>query len=100
MVYVSIYPELADDFDVLKDALLKLKLNDAALTFEPESKESLGRGFRCGFLGSLHAEIISERLQREYNLNLIISSPSVIYKIIDKKDQARLIISAIAWPKD
>lgn len=100
MVFASIYPEIPDDFDLLKDALSKLKLSDAALTFELESREALGRGFRCGFLGSLHTEIVSERLQREFNLNLIISSPSVVYKIIDKNNKELLIRSTSDWPKD
>ncbi len=73
MVFASIYPENPDDFDLLKDALNKLKLNDASLIFERETKEFLGRGFKCGFLGSLHAEIVCERLKREFGLNLIIS---------------------------
>jgi GTP-binding protein LepA len=98
MVFASFYPELADQFDLLKNGLAKLKLNDASLFFEPETKEYLGRGFRCGFLGSLHAEIISERLRREYGFNLIISSPSVIYKVINKKGIPSYIYSAQDWP--
>ena len=80
MVFASLYPENPDDFDLLKEALAKLALNDPALLFEPESKEALGRGFRCGFLGTLHTEIVSERLDREFGLKLIISTPSVVYK--------------------
>ncbi len=94
MVYASLYPENPDDFDLLKDALSKLKLNDPSLVFEQETKESLGRGFKCGFLGTLHAEIISERIRREFGFNLIISSPSVVYKVDDK-----LIYSATDWPE-
>ena len=93
MVYASLYPENPDDFDLLKDALSKLKLNDPSLVFEQETKESLGRGFKCGFLGTLHAEIISERIHREFGFNLIISSPSVVYKVDNK-----LIYSAADWP--
>ncbi len=93
MVYASLYPENPDDFDLLKDALSKLKLNDPSLVFEQETKESLGRGFKCGFLGTLHAEIISERIHREFGFNLIISSPSVVYKADNK-----LIYSAADWP--
>ena len=98
MVFASLYPEKADQFELLKNGLAKLKLTDASLYFEPETKEHLGRGFRCGFLGSLHAEIISERLRREYGFNLIISSPSVIYKITDKKGTSSYIYSAQDWP--
>ncbi len=97
MVFASLYPENPDNFDLLKESLNKLKLNDAALTFEPELKEALGRGFRCGFLGNLHAEIVSERIWREYNLNLIISTPSVLYKIIDKQNQELFIKKAADW---
>ena len=86
MVFASLYPEDPDDFGALKVALSKLKLNDPALVFEQEMKEALGRGFNCGFLGTLHIEIISERLQREFGLNLVISTPSVVYKIINQKD--------------
>jgi GTP-binding protein LepA len=98
MVFASLYPENPDDFDVLKVALGKLKLNDPALVFEQEMKEALGRGFNCGFLGTLHIEIISERLQREFGLNLVISTPSVVYKIFDNKNKEILIHSASDWP--
>jgi len=95
MVYASLYPASADNFDDLKEALVKLKLSDPSLTFELESKESLGRGFRCGFLGTLHAEIISERIKREFDIDLIISSPSVAYMVNDQ-----LIYSASDWPNN
>ncbi|MDP2909615.1 MAG: translation elongation factor 4 [bacterium] len=98
MVFASLYPEDANDFDILKDALSKLKLNDPSLVFEPETKEALGRGFRCGFLGTLHAEIISERLRREFDLNLIISTPSVVYKITDNGKE-KFIYTASDWPE-
>src|SRR3989344_1715836 len=78
MVFASFYPENPDDFELLKVALSKLKLQDPALVYEAEMKEALGRGFRCGFLGTLHVEIISERLEREFGLGLVISTPSVI----------------------
>jgi len=98
MVFASLYPENPEDFDLLKVALSKLKLNDPALVFEQEMKEALGRGFNCGFLGTLHIEIISERLQREFGLNLVISTPSVVYKIINNKNEEVLIYSASDWP--
>ncbi len=98
MVFASLYPENPDDFDLLKVALSKLKLSDPALVFEPEMKEALGRGFNCGFLGTLHIEIISERLQREFDLDLVISTPSVVYKVFDAKDTETIIYSASDWP--
>ncbi len=100
MVFASIYPENPNDFELLKEAIAKLKLNDASLTFEPEIKEFLGRGFRGGFLGSLHAEIFSERIGREFGLNLVISFPSVAYKIINKKNEEFLIKTASDWPSE
>ena len=81
MVFASFYPVQADDYNLLKDGLAKLKLNDASLQYQPESSKGLGRGFRCGFLGMLHLEIISERLKREYGSNLIVTSPLVSYQV-------------------
>ena len=86
-VYAGLFPISSDDFENFRDALDKLSLNDASLFFEPESSDALGFGFRCGFLGMLHMEIIQERLEREYNLDLITTAPTVIYQVENRKGE-------------
>lgn len=90
-VYAGLFPVSADDFEAFREALAKLSLNDASLFYEPESSEALGFGFRCGFLGMLHMEIIQERLEREYDLDLISTSPTVVYQIVTHKGETLMI---------
>jgi len=98
MVFAGLYPVEADDYEALKTALEKLHLNDASFGYEPETSAALGFGFRCGFLGFLHAEIIQERLEREYDLSLITTSPTVRYQVLTKDNQVVEIESPAALP--
>lgn len=97
-VFAGIFCIDGDDFPLLRDALEKLKLNDAALSFEPEQSNALGHGFRCGFLGMLHLEIVQERLEREYDLDLIVTSPSVSYQIVLKNGEEKYISNPAELP--
>ena len=98
MVYAGIFPKEGDDYEVLRDAIEKLKLNDSALYYEPENSPALGFGFRCGFLGLLHLDIFQERLRREYGLEILITVPSVAYKLIETKGEEKIIHSPQELP--
>ncbi len=98
MVYCGIYPSEGESYENVKDALEKLQVNDAAFNFEPETSTALGFGFRCGFLGLLHMEIIVERLEREFDLSVITTSPSVIYKVIKKDGTVEMIQNPSNFP--
>ena len=98
-VFAGIFPVSGEDYEKFRDALSKLRLNDAALQYEPENSDALGFGFRIGFLGMLHMEIVQERLEREYDLDLITTAPTVIYEILDKKGGVHLIDSPSKLPE-
>jgi GTP-binding protein LepA len=97
-VFAGLYPVSSDDYESLRDALQKLRLNDAALHYEPETSEALGFGFRCGFLGMLHMEIVQERLEREYDLDLITTAPTVIYEVLNTRNEVIKIDNPASLP--
>ena len=98
MVFAGVYPIESEDFENLRASLEKLQLNDASLTFQPESSVALGFGFRCGFLGLLHMEIIQERLEREFNMDVITTVPNVSYKVYDKKGEMKEVHNPSGLP--
>ncbi|HAE36710.1 MAG: GTP-binding protein LepA [Candidatus Nomurabacteria bacterium GW2011_GWF2_35_66] len=100
VVWASVYPESQDDFPNLKQALSRLRLSDSSFSYEEESSGSLGRGFRCGFLGMLHLEIIVERLNREFSLELVVTMPSITYKVILRNGKEETIYSPHLFPDD
>lgn len=100
VVWASVFPEKADDFAELKLSLGKLKLSDSAFSYEEEASGSLGKGFRCGFLGMLHLEIITERLKREFNLQLVVTTPSITYEVLMKNGKREKIYSPYFFPDD
>ena len=97
-VFAGLYPVSSDDYEHFRESLKKLRLNDAALHFEPESSQAMGFGFRCGFLGMLHMEIVQERLEREYDLDLITTAPTVIYEVMDSKGKVSHVDNPASLP--
>lgn len=98
-VYAGLFPISSDDYEAFRDALAKLTLNDASLFYEPESSDALGFGFRCGFLGMLHMEIIQERLEREYNLDLITTAPTVVFEVVKKDGETTYVDNPSKLPE-
>lgn len=98
VVWASVFPESQDDFTILKQALDRLKMSDSSLSYEEESSGVLGRGFRCGFLGMLHLEIVTERLKREFNMEIVITSPSIVYEITHENGKVEEVYAASRFP--
>jgi GTP-binding protein LepA len=98
MVFCGVYPIEADEYNDLKEALEKLRLNDSAISWEPETSSALGFGFRCGFLGLLHMDVVQERLEREYNLNLITTAPSVVYRVTQTNNEVSMVDNPAKLP--
>lgn len=99
LVFAGLFPVNSADYELLRNALAKLRLNDAALFYEPETSQALGFGFRCGFLGMLHMEIVQERLEREYDLNLITTAPTVIYEVLTTKGEVQYVDNPAKLPE-
>lgn len=99
VVWASVYPESQDDFNLLRQAFDRLRLSDSSFTYEEESSGLLGRGFRCGFLGMLHLEIITERLWREFNLKLVVTTPSITYEVVNKNGKRLVVYSPTLFPE-
>lgn len=100
VIWASVFPENQDDFSLLYQSLERLKLSDSSLSFEEESSGILGRGFRCGFLGMLHLEIVTERLRREFSIELIVTTPSIAYRVQTEREPAQLIYNAARFPEN
>ena len=98
MVFASLFPIESDDYENLRDAMEKLRLNDASFTFEPETSTALGFGFRCGYLGLLHMEIVQERLEREFNLSLVTTAPSVPYEVLTSRGETVMVSNPVKLP--
>ena len=100
MVFAGLFPTDSDEYPALRDALERLKLNDAALVYEPETSQALGFGFRCGFLGLLHMEIVRERLEREFDLDLLVTAPNVAYRVLERSEEWREVHNPAEFPRE